>query len=66
MDTTCGPNRSVPLEEELFNQLKARLKTHEVFSSSIPTFRRALDRCSFELPKEQASQVLSHSLRLIL
>lgn len=60
-DTKSGKNRSVPIEPELFNLVKSHLKQYQVMNSAITSFRRALDRCSFTLPKGQASHVLRHS-----
>lgn len=60
-DTKSGRNRSVPIDADLFNQVKTHLEKHQVFSSSITAFRRSLDRCSFTLPRGQASHVLRHS-----
>lgn len=59
-DTKSKRNRTVPiskkLEEEIISHGEGKL-----FTSSITSFRRALERTSIELPSGQASHVLRHT-----
>ena len=63
-DTKNGKNRSIPIDDWLFQRLKKRCSksnSQPLFSNSISSFRRALKRTSIELPKGQAAHVLRHS-----
>jgi len=61
-DTKSGKNRTIPIDDkEFYNDIRAHLKQHKTMPSSITSFRRALGRCSFTLPKGQASHVLRHT-----
>ncbi|MCY1280893.1 Tyrosine recombinase XerC [compost metagenome] len=59
--TKSGKVRSVPIPAELADRLRAHWRTHGLFTSSITSFRRALERTSIELPEGQASHALRHS-----
>lgn len=60
-NTKSGKNRTVPVDAGLFNLVSDHLSEHRQMGGSIGAFRRALARCSFELPKGQASHVLRHT-----
>ena len=63
-DTKSGKNRSVPITEELYNEIKEYAKStkgSQIFTASISSFRRALKRTTIELPKGQAAHVLRHT-----
>jgi site-specific recombinase XerD len=59
--TKSGKNRSVPVNNDLFNEIVSHLNGHGGFTSSIGAFRRALKAADIELPKGQAAHVLRHS-----
>lgn len=59
--TKNGRVRNVPISPELSNELVAHWKLHGPFTSSLSSFRRALDRTDIELPRGQASHVLRHT-----
>ncbi|WP_213993894.1 tyrosine-type recombinase/integrase [Sodalis sp. dw_96] len=52
-------NRSVPIREELYNQLPQ--KSGRLFPSCYAAFRSALKRTSIKLPARQSSHVLRHT-----
>lgn len=53
--------RSVPISEQLANELKSHWKKYGSFTSSMSSFRRVLAKCSFSLPEGQATHVLRHT-----
>jgi len=59
--TKSGKSRSVPVSDELFQQIEKHLKEWQEFSFSLSAFRRALDQSGIELPKGQAAHVLRHT-----
>ncbi|MCA6061684.1 tyrosine-type recombinase/integrase [Thalassolituus sp. ST750PaO-4] len=59
--TKSGKSRSVPVAENLFNEIHAHLEKCGEFSFSLSAFRRALDESGIELPKGQAAHVLRHT-----
>lgn len=59
--TKSGKSRSVPVAEDLFNQIQTHLENFGEFSFSLSAFRRALDESGIELPKGQAAHVLRHT-----
>ncbi|WP_301387920.1 phage integrase [Thalassolituus sp. UBA2590] len=59
--TKSGKSRSVPVDEDLFNEIHAHLEKFGEFSFSLSAFRRALDESGIELPKGQAAHVLRHT-----
>lgn len=63
-DTKSGKNRSVPISQELYDEIHEHAKLTKgngIFTFSISAFRRALNRTSIELPKGQAAHVLRHT-----
>tara|TARA_R110000744_G_scaffold30868_1_gene72894 strand:+ start:2460 stop:3473 length:1014 start_codon:yes stop_codon:yes gene_type:complete len=63
-DTKSGKNRSVPITQELFDEIHEHAKLtrgNNIFTGSITSFRRALKRTTIELPKGQAAHVLRHT-----
>jgi integrase len=63
-DTKSGKNRSVPIAQELYDEIHEHAKLtngNAVFTGSISSFRRALKRTTIELPKGQAAHVLRHT-----
>lgn len=63
-DTKSGKNRSIPITEALYNEIKEYAKStkgSQIFTASISSFRRALKRTTIELPKGQAAHVLRHT-----
>ncbi len=59
--TKSGKVRAVPVSASLVKQVRAHWKKHGAFTASLSSFRRALHRCSFQLPAGQASHVLRHT-----
>ena len=59
--TKSGKSRSVPVAEDLFNEIYVHLERFGEFSFSLSAFRRALDESGIELPKGQAAHVLRHT-----
>jgi integrase len=59
--TKSGKSRSVPVAEDLFNEIHTHLEKFGEFSFSLSAFRRALDESGIELPKGQAAHVLRHT-----
>jgi site-specific recombinase XerD len=59
--TKSGKNRSIPVSEELFEEIRTHLKNYGCFSSSINAFGRALKAAKILLPKGQSAHVLRHS-----
>ncbi|WP_062265389.1 phage integrase [Endozoicomonas arenosclerae] len=53
--------RSVPIPENLYQEVKTHLVKHGQFSSSISAFRRALKSSGIQLPRGQSSHVLRHT-----
>lgn len=61
MNTKSGKSRSVPVSEDLFDEIRKHLTEHGGFSFSLSAFRRALDKSGIELPPNQAAHVLRHT-----
>lgn len=59
--TKSGKVRNVPITSELNDYLVTHWKSYGCFTSSLSSFRRALDRTKIELPRGQASHVLRHT-----
>lgn len=59
--TKSGKNRSIPVSQELFVEIREHLKKYGSFSNSISSFGRALRAAKIQLPKGQAAHVLRHS-----
>ena len=59
-DTKSGKNRSVPISNELEQEISYHGKG-QLFSNSEETFRRTLRMCSFEVPRGQATHILRHT-----
>ena len=59
--TKSGKVRNVPISLELSDYLVAHWKQCGPFTSSLSSFRRALDRTKIELPRGQSSHVLRHT-----
>lgn len=59
--TKSGKSRSVPVAEDLINEIRAHLGMFGEFSFSLSAFRRALGESGIELPKGQAAHVLRHT-----
>ncbi|PCI47135.1 MAG: integrase [Oceanobacter sp.] len=59
--TKSGKSRSVPVSDELFQEIERHLREWGEFSFSLSAFRRALDQSGIQLPKGQAAHVLRHS-----
>lgn len=53
--------RAVPVSEHLIESVYKHWDIYGLFTSSMTSFRRALSRCSFELPKGQSTHVLRHT-----
>lgn len=59
--TKSGKVRSVPISKELADRLRKHWRTEGHFTSSITSFRRALERTTIQLPKGQAAHALRHT-----
>lgn len=59
--TKNGRVRSVPVSSSLVESILEHWKIHGPFTGSLTSFRRALARCSFQLPQGQASHILRHT-----
>lgn len=60
-DTKSGKNRTIPITQELYNEIKAH-GTGKLFTSrSSASFWRALQSSDINLPKGQATHVLRHT-----
>lgn len=62
--TKSGKNRSVPIDDALFDELQERIKpknTGRLFVSCYEDFRRGVDRAGLELPQGQLTHVLRHT-----
>ena len=53
--------RSVPIAPALHRDLLQHWRNHGPFTQCMNGFRKALERCSFKLPRGQASHVLRHT-----
>jgi len=53
--------RSVPIAPALQDQLFQHWREYGAFTQCMNGFRKALERCSFKLPRGQASHVLRHT-----
>ncbi len=64
VDTKNKKSRSIPIDENLFNEIHAHFKVHGEFNgSTISSFRRALVKSGIkdDLPAGQAAHVLRHT-----
>lgn len=59
--TKSGRVRSVPVSDSLVLLIREHWQVYGPFTGSLSSFRRALKRCSFQLPPGQASHVLRHT-----
>lgn len=62
--TKSGKNRSVPISDELHDELQARIRTKgegRLFNSCYESFRGAIERTGIVLPKGQMTHVLRHT-----
>lgn len=53
--------RSVPVSDSLIQSLRKHWATCGPFTGSLTSFRRCLAKCSFTLPRGQASHILRHT-----
>ena len=62
-DTKSGKNRSIPINDILFNELKGLNKNDDekLFLSCISAFRKAIKKSKIYLPTGQMTHVLRHS-----
>lgn len=63
-DTKSGKNRTVPISEDLEATIRDYTPTGQngkLFAKAIKSFYRAVDKCSFELPRGQSTHVLRHT-----
>ncbi|MBD3641978.1 MAG: tyrosine-type recombinase/integrase [Marinobacter sp.] len=61
VNTKSGKSRSVPVAQELFEEICEHLKEHGKFGFSLSAFRRALEKSRIWLPSGQAAHVLRHT-----
>ncbi|WED27188.1 tyrosine-type recombinase/integrase [Vibrio sp. DW001] len=63
LNTKSGKNRSIPINDSLFNELKAldRSGDERLFLSSLSAFRKAVQKAKISLPRGQMSHVLRHT-----
>ncbi|WP_296935207.1 tyrosine-type recombinase/integrase [uncultured Marinobacter sp.] len=61
VNTKSGKSRSVPVSEELFEEIRKHLKEQGGFSFSLSAFRRALVKSGIQLPAGQAAHVMRHT-----
>ncbi|HHP0486677.1 TPA: phage integrase [Vibrio harveyi] len=63
LNTKSGKNRTVPINDTLFSELKELGKTSDkrMFLSSLSAFRKAIAKAQIRLPKGQMSHVLRHT-----
>ncbi|SJN60063.1 Tyrosine recombinase XerD [Vibrio ruber DSM 16370] len=63
LNTKNGKNRTVPISDELYEELKQLDKSgdEKMFLYSLSAFRKAIERVQIHLPKGQMSHVLRHS-----
>ena len=63
LDTKSGKNRTVPISEKLFNELKDNSKSGDqlLFTGCILPYRSAIKAAKIQLPKGQSTHVLRHS-----
>lgn len=63
LDTKGGKNRSVPISNELFNELKEinKFGDQRLFIGCINAYRTAIKNAFIQLPRGQSSHVLRHS-----
>ena len=63
LNTKSGKNRSIPINDSLFNELKSldRLGDERLFLSSLSAFRKAVQKAQISLPRGQMSHVLRHT-----
>ena len=63
LDTKSCKNRTLPINEILFNELLCIIKNEEekLFVSCISAFRKAIEKSKIQLPNGQMTHVLRHS-----
>ena len=63
LNTKSGKNRSIPINDSLFNELQAldRSGDERLFLSSLSAFRKAVQKAKISLPRGQMSHVLRHT-----
>jgi len=63
LNTKSGKNRTVPISDELFEELNSLGFTgdQKLFLSSLSAFRKVIERAKIRLPRGQMSHVLRHS-----
>ncbi len=63
LNTKSGKNRSIPINDSLFNELQTldRSGDERLFLSSLSAFRKAVQKAKISLPRGQMSHVLRHT-----
>lgn len=63
VDTKSRKNRTIPISDKLFNDLRelGKVGDERLFLSSLSAFRKAIGRARIQLPKGQMSHVLRHT-----
>ncbi|MBE8578475.1 tyrosine-type recombinase/integrase, partial [Vibrio sp. OPT18] len=63
LNTKSNKNRTVPINQVLFDELKAfkPVNDERMFLSSLSTFRKAITKAHIQLPKGQFTHVLRHT-----
>ncbi|WCE30118.1 phage integrase [Vibrio sp. SCSIO 43137] len=63
LNTKSGKNRSIPVNEQLYQELKELDKSGDerLFLSSLSAFRKAVAKAQISLPRGQMSHVLRHT-----
>lgn len=63
LNTKSGKNRTIPINDTLFNELQSLDKSgdEKLFLSSLSAFRKAVGRAMIQLPRGQMSHVLRHT-----
>ncbi len=63
LNTKSGKNRTIPINDHLYHELKALGKVGEekLFLSSLSAFRKAIAKAQISLPRGQMSHVLRHT-----
>ncbi|KVF92951.1 integrase [Burkholderia vietnamiensis] len=63
--TKSGKTRAVPIEHDLFNEIRAHHQKYgkegHIFDAAASAFREAVDRAKIELPDGQLTHVLRHT-----
>jgi integrase len=63
LNTKSGKNRTIPINERLYDELKSLDKSGDeaLFLSSLSAFRKAVQKSHISLPRGQMSHVLRHT-----